>query len=194
MAKRTLDEILGALEAKVEESEDKYGHRIWGLYVDANRSLRRGRRPTEADEVLKAGQAFLFMTRRDAEGRYFRPIFSGDGWENPDWTSLDRDVCELYRKRAHQTPSVRARARYADLVWERERDHRMARCAIDSYLELASKYYQKEWLLECQEAIGRSLELAAAISDSKRFRNAIAEALVIHEELSAKNIFEPPRV
>ena len=56
-----------------------------------------------------------------------------------------------------------ARARIADLVWQKARDHRMAALAVKAYLEAGAPFENPEKWTGCTRRYGRALQLAASL-------------------------------
>jgi hypothetical protein len=77
----------------------------------------------------------------------------------------DPDEAELESMRllAERVTKPIARARIADLVWQRARDHRMAALAVKAYLEAGAPFEDPEKWTGCTRRYGRALQLAASL-------------------------------
>ncbi len=74
-----------------------------------------------------------------------------------------------------QEPDMRARI--ADILWVRRRNHRMARLAVDSYLESATILEDSAWWVACATRYQRALQVAAQFNFRKDAFNKVIERI-----------------
>jgi hypothetical protein len=74
---------------------------------------------------------------------------------------------ETMRLLAQRLTKPIARARIADLVWQRVRDHRMGQLAVQAYLEAGAPYEDPDKWTGCTHRYRRALQLAASLGKSQ---------------------------
>lgn len=149
---------------------------LWSRIADAGLSDEAAMRPAYF-ELL----AWHFRPAKPEFGRQTPPRWTpafelADGMKFPNLDGLqDRDQFFAYlAERAVSSPSPVHRARYADLLWEFHRDHTKAREAADAYLAEAVVLQDPQFRRRRQDALLRTLDVAARIGDSTRVANAKA--------------------
>jgi len=106
----------------------------------------------------------LHMHADGPESPHFGPAMSGtteDGepWGWPDLAELDEDDWDIIRATvAGSVPEVAARC--ADLVWESRHEFPMAEAAFENYLAFADLCFERDWVSELTDALGRAGALA----------------------------------
>ena len=169
---------------------------------DVHQALSKARQelenPTEEEgfgawaEIL----AFALVGSRTVAspwGTFFSPMGSGtdaDGkpFYSPDIADANADVIAHWVARTGSIKHPVLRARYADLAWEMtpsitggRRDPKMARTAIDSYLDSLPLTVLIK-LHDRFDAALRALDLACLISDGKRTTSAKELLMELHRE------------
>ncbi len=153
------DRKIELINAALALSDPKYDHHIGGI-ADAQRKA-------EAAGDEKGAQALFFV------GRLLFMHIKGLDPKMPD-TVLDSrtgepDASELEAMKmlAQRISLPTARARIADLVWVRVRDHTMAEIAARAYLEAGAPYESPDEWPSCTDRYSRALQVAAEAGKSR---------------------------
>lgn len=127
------------------EAGDTSGARVYTLLASIT-SLHVGE-----DKAQPYGPAMVFRT-----------------WRSFSIDDLTPTLLDLFKHIAPRVVDAEMRARLADIVWVRAREHRLARLAVDAYLESARILEDpEEWVLGFQK-IERALHLAASLGARER--------------------------
>jgi hypothetical protein len=97
--------------------------------------------------------------------------------------AFDEEAVILIKSAFQRTTNPIHRARYADFLWERCNEFRMAQAAIDAYQELAELYLANGWYESLADALDRAAELALKINDRSRIEHTKTLAFRIADEL-----------
>ncbi len=156
--KPTPDELVElALQGEPERFERP------GLLKQAHAALEEAGQADEARKLVP----LIFALHMHADGPdspHFGPFMSGtteDGepWGWPDLAELDDDDWETIRSTVGDSvPEVAARC--ADLVWENKHEFAMAEAAFENYLASVDLYFERDWVSELTDALGRAGSLA----------------------------------
>ncbi len=176
-----LYEFLDHAETRIGVSEDQHSQYDWARFAELAK-ICEVVNESAGLTLWHCAQAFMFYTRDFRENMrepYFAPITSytseqGEVCEGPPWRDMPKEALDLYRDRVCRTSNEVARTRYADIVWEKERDYKMALIAYAGYLAQAENYEVKGWLRPTIEALGRAMEIALTLQEVGR----VSETLV----------------
>ncbi len=170
----SMEEVL--TEAETRAASDRFQYGKYGPFVEVRKELEEAGRMEDAKLMQWAAEAFMFHERRerDSSEAYFGPmvVFEG-GQEGPEWTNMEGAKIDFYAQRAATAVSPIIVTRYADIVWEKRREHTCARLAGESYVEAAKLYRERDFYHEMQAALIRSLELALLLRDAQLVRQRI---------------------
>lgn len=133
------------------------------LLKQAHAALEDAGKADDARKLLP----LIFALHMHANGPgspHFGPSMSGtteDGkpWGWPDLTELNEDDWDIIRATVADSVSEVA-ARCADLVWENKHEFPMAEEAFTNYLASADLYFERDWVSELTDALGRAGALA----------------------------------
>ncbi len=122
--------------------------------------------------------AFMFGTRSERKKNepYLVPLLQAGEEEIPNWTSMPEAALELYARRAVEGNNPIVRARYADIVWEQRRDHKLGRLATENYLKAVETYTRRTWWRDATESLVRALHISLSLGDSKLRERVVADA------------------
>ncbi|PNR88815.1 hypothetical protein X925_05240 [Petrotoga sp. 9T1HF07.CasAA.8.2] len=103
----------------------------------------------------------------------------GEEWKYPDLEKhFPKEAIEYYKNRANVTNNPILKARYSDVIWERDRDADCARLAVSAYLDCCPIYFTNEWDHELADSLDRALAISSMIKD----QSLIDESLKKHYE------------
>lgn len=114
-------------------------------------------------------QLFNFVTKTEfakpEKNIRFYPVMSGTTKDGqivnfPEIKNFKEDSIQYFKTRINETKNYVLRARYADFVWEFEKDPLIGRIAVDSYLETTEDFYKKTWFFRLQDVFDRCVYLA----------------------------------
>jgi hypothetical protein len=162
-------------------NSDNWAQLICGVEQDCSLSISdRAERLKKLLETMKEDDAdpnlerlqFIvvaldFRTPHGIEsGWRFGPMLEWDnGFKYPDIQLLLDPAWQVYREELVRTPSCAMRARYADLLWEKERQQDYARQAFHAYHEM-SKVILKDCVSEGQFGLSLELEMVDGLRSS----------------------------
>lgn len=157
-----------------EDTNTRYSHRRVEKINEAKALLEAQGRETEKQQAVWESALVWLHVRDSSEerkrlgGRFGPMCETANGGQSPDPAIFTDEALDYYAKRAAQTSNPIHRARYCDFIWEKRRDHKFARKAIDAYLECVPIYLDKGWHQEAVDGIERATELALRLNDSGR--------------------------
>lgn len=134
-----------------------------GLLKQAHAALEEAGQADDARKLVP----LIFALHMHADGPglpHLGPSVSGtteDGrpWGWPDLAELNEDDWDVIRTTvADSVPEVAARC--ADLVWENKHEFPIAKAAFENYLTSADLYFERDWVSELTDAVGRAGALA----------------------------------
>ena len=103
----------------------------------------------------------------------FGPLFvMGDGSQIPDPAIFTEEALDYYAQRADDTPNPILRALYCDFLWEKRRDHRFARKAINGYFDCVPIHLAYNRYHEVADAVSRAADLALRLNDDEEAEKA----------------------
>lgn len=159
-----------------------------GLLKQAHAALEEAGQADEARKLVP----LIFALHMHADGQespHFGPAMSGtteDGkpWGWPDLTELNEDDWDVIRSTvADSVPEVAARC--ADLVWEDKHEFPMAVAAFENYLASADLYFERDWVSELTDALGRAGALAGYARRDDWAEQVVAKTWVLIERAEA---------
>jgi len=98
----------------------------------------------------------------------FLPNFVGPNSRTPIPGDFNDAELLFLSEIINDVPDAELRARIADVLWVRKRDHKMARLAIESYLVSATRLEDPVEWPPCEERIRRALQLVAKLGRANR--------------------------
>jgi len=172
----TNDELFEECEAKIGSNPDHYSGHEYGRFIELRDQLEIEGNHDGAALMQKGAEAFMFGTRIEDEkkGPYFVPMVGMGDEEGPPWANMTPETIDFYRERAGKAKNRFARARYADIVWEKTRDHIMGRTAFEDYGELVPETLRRRWHRQVRELLIRRLHIAVVLNDQNRIAEALA--------------------
>lgn len=103
--------------------------------------------------------------RSDNYKEPFGPMIVMDGGRSAIVDDFSESQLAILRKLVEEIDDPELRARIADVLWIRKRDHKMAETAIDSYIESASILEDPRHWLDCYHRIERAFRLAVSLGE-----------------------------
>jgi hypothetical protein len=179
-----------------DESSERFAeYNVCQKLSEARKDIKN---PTEEESFWAWVEILAFTLQTDQEpnpwSSYFGPMGSmttSDGRIEylPDIAHADARVPIHWAERARTLHHPLLKARYADLVWDlgpsisssSKRDHKMARIAIDAYLQSIERATRTERIEEFHASI-RALDLAMAVNDKERVIAARNMLLALHRK------------
>lgn len=171
--------VSGFLDRNWEQVIDGVDTRECGRY--RSRYFERAREAqTSGDEK---GYALFALLERlaslhldpDAQRGPFMPKFEFADSRSAIVDDFGEGYLQVLLKLAPQMSDAEIRARIADVLWIRRRDHRMLRMAIRSYLESSEVLEDPERWLACTNRIKRAMQLAPLLDRKSRgYTDAVA--------------------
>ena len=140
------------------------------IYKAAFEKYQKSGETEKLEDARKEVLIFDLSTHR-SPGKRFDSMMSGstdkgEEWKYPDLEKdFPNEAIEYYKKRASATTNAILRARYADVIWELDKDVHYARVAAEAYLDCCGIYLTNEWDRELADALDRGLSVAMAIND-----------------------------
>lgn len=177
--------IVEEIEKTAQDFE--YGHQISDKLAPAiDRARQIGNKDAE-QKLIWEYQLFRFVTKTEfgkpEKDRRFYPMGSGiteDGRtvNFPEINDFKDDSIEYFKKRVSETQNPVLNARYADFVWEFEKEPSFGKIAVDAYLETAENYYRKTWFFRLQDVFDRCVYLAMLkVVDAEKLQEIKAKLL-----------------
>lgn len=127
----------------------------------------------EAKNIMYEAAAFMLCEHGDSFTGYFQPmaVFTS-GATVPPREFFSPEALQYLEKRANTTHNPIIASRFADVVWDlpSQKNPKMARLAIDKYLECAEIYMKNLWGVEFSISIKRIVQLATVINDVTRLK------------------------
>jgi hypothetical protein len=102
---------------------------------------------------------------KDKSGRYLRPMIQIGSLGFPDPDSIPDVMLDYFEERLAQTRNPYLKARYADFLWQRRRQHQHARAATEAHLAIVQAEGERGNHGEAAESARRALSLAFALRD-----------------------------
>lgn len=161
-----LDSLLDLAEDRA--SSEDFQHSRYQPFVEARDKLTEANQNQQAERMHWAAEAFMFGERRErlATEPYFGSLFTfTDGSAFPDWDAVTEEKLDLYEHRARMARSPIVSSRYADIVWEKRKNHQFARSALVGYVRAAEIYHGRDWGVQLVNALRRATEIAVQLRD-----------------------------
>lgn len=142
----------------------------------------------DGDEELAATYEFLAAVLRPR----VRAMANIDAAASQFWVtpaSLTTEEVELLSELAAAVIDPELRARFADFLWLKTRDHRYGEIAVDDYLASALRLRDPEKWIGCAERYDRAVTLAASLGKKNtRYTRSIE---IVEEYLAELNAEDP---
>ncbi len=155
----TGSELFAGVE--IDTTEYKYAFsrarvfREAGEAFSAEGNAERARECDFEDLVFRA-----HATDAAPPGERFGPEYiAADGTTYPDLNNLPDGLQAYVASRAQTTTNPIHRARYCDFLWDKFKDFRQGRAAVDAYLACVPHYRAQHWDLEQYDAFRRTAQL-----------------------------------
>ena len=165
LEKLSPDELIALSES--DTSSFKYDR--YYLYQIAFDKYKTSGQSNEMENMRREICALQLSTHSNE--RRFSPLmtFESEDGSEVGFPDLDRDfpddVIEYYKERANSTQNPILKARYCDVIWEKNRDHVYARNAINSYLSCWPLYFSNGWDRELIDSLTRALSISCMLND-----------------------------
>jgi hypothetical protein len=102
---------------------------------------------------------------KEKGGPYLHPMMEIGSRKAPDPDSIPDVMLDYFEERLARTRNPYLRARYADFLWQRRRQHHHARAATDAHLAIVQAEGERGNHREAAESARRALSLAFALTD-----------------------------
>lgn len=129
----------------------------------------------------------------DSEDVFVAMIGYADGTKWPDPERFDAQHLAHLEKKAESTYNPAIKSRYYDICWERQRDHRHGRAAVNAYFDTAEALSSSEESIEkwdLIQALSRSLVISLQLNDKHLIDDSIHR---ITTQLDLESTSENPR-
>lgn len=139
------------------------------LLEDLRRSLEKEGKRDLGEVIGWEVQAHQLMLRSSREEHKnvvgLSPMYEGTDKEGhtivyPDLAKFSQKILDYFRVRLQSTPNPLLRARFADILWVKEKDYEAAQKGIEAYLESAQEFFEKEEYVQFTDYFGRSICIA----------------------------------
>jgi len=146
-------------------------------------------------EDMRREVAVLQLSTHSSERR-FSPLWTmaSQNGEETGFPDLQRDfpddAMDYYRKRADKTENPILKARYCDLIWEKERDHIYGREAVRSYLACWPLYVDNDWNRQLVDSLTRAMAISCMLKDQSPIDSCMDEHLVAIGKMMDKRMTE----
>ena len=161
----------------------------WSLYSRLSKEAQQASRTGDAKRarVLELlADACSMMLEPDNPGEPFEPFCVWEGRRSAIPEDFPEEVLQLFEAALPEIDHVWLKARLADLIWVRQRDHEKALIAIDAYRAIRFEDRRWSYELKCWK---RALSLARSLRDSKRLLDMKAAILSNFRNDTAKEAF-----
>jgi len=119
------------------------------------------------------------------------PMFEGSDregkpWISPDLTKFHKKMLDYFKIRLYRTPNPLLKAKFADILWQKERDPKAAQEAVESYLKSAEQFFDSDGYFEFRHYFGRSICIAIEINSVDLLNKLYERSKFFLEELESK--------
>jgi len=119
------------------------------------------------------------------------PMFEGSDregkpWISPDLTKFHKKMLDYFKIRLYRTPNPLLKAKFADILWQKERDPKAAQEAVESYLKSAEQFFDSDGYFEFRHYFGRSICIAIEINSADLLNKLYERSKFFLEELESK--------
>lgn len=169
--KDTTDPQIKRIMEEIEKTAHdlQYSFQISDKLIPAvERAREIGDKDTER-KLIWEYQLFRFVTKTEfakpERDRRFYPMMSGTTKSGqivnfPEIKDFKEDSIAYFKKRANETGNPVLKARYADFVWDLEKDPVSGKIAVASHLGSVEDFYKKTWFFRLQDVFDRCVYLA----------------------------------
>jgi len=158
--------ILENLRKRLNKNGDKDVVEVLSWEIQAHYLTLQSSRPNDKQTLNVFGPV---SERRDQEGKLIK---------FPDFESFSKQMVAYFKVRVQNTSNSIFKARFADIVWIKEKDYKMAENAIQAYLECAEKALEggtyRDFWLYYNRAVCLSIEINSVIWLEKLYEKSKA--------------------
>lgn len=170
----TADQIRNAqwLDVVANASLDGIDGYTTPLIAAANEARERGDVDAEGVYILLAALTSMYYDDDDLD-EPFKPMFIMQGTRSAALSDFEEHHLEPIAEVYEEISDLELRARMADLLWIRNRDHVAARVAVKTYLQIARKIMDPaEWVHGFQR-LRRAMQIAGALGRGSSGRDEV---------------------
>jgi hypothetical protein len=141
---------------------------------------------------IQAHHLALKSSRETRNGKEpLGPMFEGTDhegkpWVYPDLAKFHTGMLDYYRMRLENTSNSLLRARFADILWVKEKDYEAAQIGIEAYLQNTEQFFEKEDYLYFSHFFGRAICLALEINSVTSLERLYEKSKFFLEGLESK--------
>lgn len=188
LTKNDFEEVL--LEDVIKNCGKKECHNFAQLFFNKAEEAREAGKEKSEEAFSLLGNITSMRLKPDSPTAPFIPMFAMtnsrtaimDDFYDEHLNVLDEIVSDI------SDPEIRARI--ADVLWIKKRDHSMAKLAIKSYLESATILEDPEHWTPCAERIERAFRLGASLGKNAGYLDSVISHI---ETLLAKQNGQDPK-
>jgi hypothetical protein len=180
-----IEVLLAGAEEKAASEVSRQA--LYQVFIEERARLEEAGAPEGAERMQWAAEAFMFHTRpdRDKGESYFGPLAQFGDHESPGWSTISDAKLDFYAARATQASDPIIIARYADIVWEKRRDHKCGRLASDAYIRSVDFSAPSEEHLHMVDSLCRGTEIAMELGDDRLVKQRAQEIIQTLKLISA---------
>jgi len=144
--------LIEDLRKKLDQEGDKEAVEVLSWEIQAhhltlNASYRRDKTPSNVFSPM--------MEMQDKDGKLV--VY-------PDFSKFSDKMLDYYQIRVQNTINSSLKARFADILWVKEKDYKSAQIGIEAYLESAEKLFENEQYIYFTQQFERSVRLCLEIN------------------------------
>jgi len=159
------------LKKQLENTLDNFRFNRYELLLKISELYKKKDKTEEANYAQYESAAFSLivdMPNITFPGHFQPLIVYSDGSTIPSVDYFSKTVLDYLESRAISTKNPILSARFSDVVWDfRKGDVKIAKIAIDRYIECIGIYKKNLWAQEYASSISRAIQLASMINDSE---------------------------
>ena len=152
--------------------EDEASITAMNLYVEARKLFEERGEEEKAQQAQweVEAESLILSARftREPGSEALRETYGFDnGAKFPDIDSFSEEALDFYRTRMTESASIKQRARYADILWTRRRDHTCAIAAFEQYLLLSERLFDQGEVHQSLISLDRAVEIALLLRNEE---------------------------
>lgn len=177
--------------ARCSNKECLYYYQLF--FTEAKDCKQRGDARAEAVFALLAAATSL-MPKLDSKDEPFGPMAVMNNFRSAILDDFNDTHLHIFEELVPHVVDPEMRARITDILWIKRRDHRMARHAVESYLESAKVLEDPEHWPPCADRINRAVQLAAVLGRNQEpFSSTMAHVEAVLENTRGRIPCSYPR-
>lgn len=154
-------------EDVIAQSDERTCQRYSTLFFAKARDAETGEDKKAQGVFAVLGGITSLHLKPEARQEPFGPMFVFSDGRSAILDDFTDNHLDALAEVAPHAADPEIRARIADVLWVRRRDHRMAKLAVGSYLKTASNLEDPEHWTQCEKRIERAVNLAALLGRRK---------------------------